>query len=140
MIRKIFIILFVFSSVQVMNAQDTKVVQDPRVDSLINLHQKAQQINLDHQEHDGIYGYRIQIYFESGNNSKNRAIWYKDQFDSRYPDVSSYIVFTEPYYRVRVGDFRTQLEAENFLRQIRRRYQNAFVTQDKIKFPKLLSE
>ncbi len=132
------LIVFVFANV--LQAQEEKIVQDPKVDSLVSLHQKAQQINLEHQEHDGIYGYRIQICFESGNNSKNRAMWYKDDFDTRYSGVSSYIVFEEPYYKVRVGDFRTRLEAEAFLQRIHRRYTNAFVTSDKIKFPKLLNE
>lgn len=113
--------------------------QDPRVDSLILLHRKALEVNLAHEEHDGIIGYRIQIFFESGNNSKNRAIWVKNQFDGRYPQVPSYIIFGEPYYRVRVGDFRTRIEADAFKKRIVRRYSNAFVIEDKIKFPKLLN-
>lgn len=113
--------------------------QDPRVDSLIAIHRKAMEKNLMHEEHDGITGYRIQIFFDSGNNSKNRAIWVKNQFDSRYSQVPSYIIFGEPYYRIRVGDFRTKLEAEAFMKRIVRRYSNAFVIEDKIKFPKLLN-
>ena len=27
-------------------------------------------------------------------------MWYKDDFDTRYSGVSSYIVFEEPYYKV----------------------------------------
>ena len=94
----------------------SKVVQDPQIDSLVLLHRKAMEINLAHEEHDGIMGYRIQIFFDSGNNSKNRAIWVKDQFNSRYSRVTSYILFGEPYYRIRVGDFRTRLDAEAFFR------------------------
>ena len=40
------------------------------------------------------------------------------------------------YYRVRVGDFRTRLEAEKFLRKISRKYPGAWVIQDYINFPK----
>ncbi len=118
--------------------KSTVIIQDPRVDSLVLIHRKAMEMNLAHEEHDGIVGYRIQIFFDSGNNSKSRAIWVKDQFDSRYSQTSSYIIFGEPYYRIRVGDFRTKLEAEAFLKRIARRYPNAFVIRDKIKFPKLL--
>jgi hypothetical protein len=115
------------------------IIQDTRIDSLVLMHRKAMEMNLAHEEHDGIVGYRIQIFFDSGNNSKNRAIWVKNQFDSRYSQTPSYIIFGEPYYRIRVGDFRTKLEAEAFLRRISRRYPNAFVILNKIKFPKLLN-
>ena len=145
-IRLLFLGLFMCIGGLGLNAQememfekDSMIIQDARIDSLVLMHRKALQINLAHEEHDGIIGYRIQIFFDSGNNSKNRAIWVKDQFYSRYSQMPSYIIFGEPYYRIRVGDFRTKLEAEAFLRRISRRYPNAFVIQDKIKFPKLLN-
>ena len=145
-IKLVFLFLFVsslwlgLSAQEVENLEEKKlIIQDARIDSLVLLHRKAMEVNLAHEEHDGIVGYRIQIFFDSGNNSKNRAIWIKDQFDSRYSNVSSYIIFKEPYYRIRVGDFRTKLEAEAFLKRISRRYSNAFVIQDKIKLPKLLN-
>lgn len=142
----ILLLLFVCTGQLKINAQefqelDTIVIsdQDPRLDSLIAMHRKAMEMNLAHEEHDGIMGYRIQIFFDSGNNSKNRAFWVKNQFDSRYPQVPSYLTFGEPYYRVRIGDFRTRLEAEAFKKRIIRRYDDVFVIPEKIKFPKLLN-
>jgi hypothetical protein len=38
---------------------------------------------------------------------------------------------------VRVGDYRTRLEAEAFLKRISGNYPNAFVVKDEIDFPKL---
>jgi len=140
-----FLILFVCAGLLKTSAQDFQeldaivpVTQESRIDSLISMHRKAMEMNLAHEEHDGLLGHRIQIYFESGNNSKNSAIREKDRFDRRYPQVPSYIIFGEPYYRVRVGDFRTKMEAEAFLKMIVGRYPNAFITKEKIKFPKLL--
>ena len=143
-----FILIFLLASDPLVQAQDDIertddrkfLIQDPRVDSLILLHRKAMTENLAHEEHDGIVGYRIQIFFESGNNSKNRALGAKERFDRRYSHIPSYVIFKEPYYRVRVGDFRTKLEAEAFLHQINRRYSNAFVIQEKIKLPKLIDK
>ncbi|HRZ76622.1 MAG TPA: SPOR domain-containing protein, partial [Bacteroidales bacterium] len=40
-------------------------------------------------------------------------------------------------YKVRVGDFRTRLEAEGFLQQILTEYPGAFVIKDMIRFPPL---
>ena len=145
-IAVLFLILFICAGKQNLSAQDLQecdtvkmLNQDLRVDSLISMHRKAMEINLDHVEHDGIDGFRVQIFMESGNNSKNKALWMKNEFDRRYSYIPSYIIFGEPYYRIRVGDFRTRLEAEAFMRRIVRHYSNAFVIKDKIKFPKLLN-
>ena len=62
----------------------------------------------------------------------------KIEFEEEYEDVPAYITFGEPYYRVRVGDFRTRLDAEKFLQRIYRTYPNAWVTRDKINLPVLL--
>lgn len=133
--------IFIFESFAQSDIEVNKkliIIQDAKIDSLVILHRKAMEVNIAHEEHDGIVGYRIQIYFDSGNNSKNRALSVKEEFDKDHTDIPSYIIFGEPYYRIRVGDFRTKLEAEYFLKKIKPRYPNAFVTQDKIKFPKLL--
>ena len=48
-----------------------------------------------------------------------------------------YLIFQEPYYKVRIGDYRTKMEAEAFLKKISGSYSNAFVVKDEINFPKL---
>jgi hypothetical protein len=53
-----------------------------------------------------------------------------------YPEVSAYLTFKAPYYRVRVGDFRTKLEAEGFLFQLATNYPNAFTVPDRIQIEK----
>ena len=110
---------------------NVKIIQDPRIDSLVNLH-----IELN-EEYSQIEGWRINIFFEAGNNSKRLAVEAKSQFVNRYSDVPCYLVFQEPYYKVRVGDYRTKMEAEKFLHKIEREYPNAFVVKDDINFPKL---
>jgi len=108
-----------------------KIIQDPRVDTLLVKHQYINQIN------PGIEGYRIQIFFESGNFSKRLALEAKSAFVEKYSDVPSYVLFHEPYYKVRIGDYRTRMEAEKFLKEIERDYPNAFVVSDEINFPAL---
>ncbi|GAB1405362.1 hypothetical protein DSECCO2_625640 [anaerobic digester metagenome] len=82
-------------------------------------------------------GWRVQIFFDSGANSKSRATESLNRFSNQYPDTEAYLSFKEPYYRVRVGDFRTRLEAEGFLHQIHASYPNAFTVNDKINPPVL---
>lgn len=143
MVKKIIVIgVIAFGFLTSLNAQFTditelKIKQDPRIDSLVKLHQQVNQAFIDHEEHDGIEGFRVQIFFDSGNNSKNRVGQKKDGFERRYPEVKAYMIYKEPYYKLRVGDFRTKLEAEGFLNRIRSRYPGAYVVGDKIKFPAL---
>ena len=57
------------------------------------------------------------------------------KFSEKYPDVPIYLVFGQPYYRLRVGDFRTRLEAEKFFMTLSQDYKKAFVTSDRIQLP-----
>lgn len=110
---------------------DVKIIQDSRVDSLVQKHIKINGMQ------EGIQGFRIQIFFDAGNNSKDNANEVIEVFLNQYPDVSVYLSFKQPYYRVRVGDFRTRMEGEKFLLRIKRKYPNAWVINDEINYPAL---
>jgi hypothetical protein len=134
--RYLSIILFIVFIATGMVAQDTQqnnsvVFRDSRIDSLIKLH-------IEHnQKYPVSQGYRIQIIKASGNDALTITEEARDEFTDKYIDIPVYLTFDEPYYRVRVGDFRTRLEAEKFLKKISRRYPGAWVIQDYINFPKL---
>lgn len=104
---------------------------DPRIDNLVKLHTAY------NEAFPVISGYRIQIFMKSGNEALNMAEVVKATFIRKYENVNAYLIFVAPYYRVRVGDFRTRLEAEKFLLQISRKYPNAWVIKDEINFPEL---
>lgn len=107
------------------------VVSDTRIDSLVSLH-------IEHNEKYPVFqGYRIQILKASGNDALTLTEEAKTVFMDKYTDANVYLTFDEPYYRVRVGDFRTRLEAEKYLKKISRKYPGAWVIQDYIKFPKI---
>ena len=132
----LFLILFFGLNLLLMGqeqAGEIKVIQDPRIDSLLQMHIKLNEKN------PHIEGWRINIFFESGNNSKKMAVDAKAKFVQSFADVPCYVVFQEPYYKVRVGDYRTKMEAENFLKEIVAEYPNAFVVADEINFPSLVS-
>jgi hypothetical protein len=110
------------------NQGNVQIFQDPRVDSILKM-------NLEYNQHqDGIMGYRVQIFFDAGNFSLERATTAARDFQTLFPADTAYISFTEPYYRVRVGDFRTRLEARAYMQKILKEYPNAFVIRDKIRF------
>lgn len=78
---------------------------------------------------------RIHIFFDAGNQSLSRATQAAKRYQMLYPEDTAYISFNEPYYRVRVGDFRTRLDAEGHQQKISKNYPNAFVIKDKINPP-----
>ncbi len=108
-----------------------RVYQDARIDTLLD---KKLQINM---MNPGIEGFRIQVFFESGNNSKKLANDTRDEFLGLFEETSAYVLFNEPYYKVRVGDFRSRMDAEGALEKISREYPNAFIVPDFIHLPKL---
>jgi len=105
------------------------IIADPKIDSLLDLHIKINTL------YPQFPGWRVQIFFESGNNSKPLAAAAIEKFNKKHPDVRAHLLFESPYYKVRVGDFRSKIEAEKFLTEIRANYPNAFVTRDEIHFP-----
>lgn len=109
--------------------EHAELIQDKRVDLLVDKHTFLNR----HQF--TLTGWRIQIFFDSGANSKKKASDALRLFNERYPETDAYLSFKEPYYRVRVGDFRTRLEAEGFLRKVQAQYPNAFATNDYINPP-----
>ncbi|MCF8303448.1 MAG: SPOR domain-containing protein [Bacteroidales bacterium] len=111
-----------------------EIIQDYRISQLVDKHAYL------NQEFDELEGFRIQIYFDSGNNSKNNALIARDEFLEKYDGARAYISFKEPYYQVRVGDFRTRLDAEGYLQKIIDEYPYAFTVKDKINFPPLSDE
>ncbi|MBN2172557.1 MAG: SPOR domain-containing protein [Bacteroidales bacterium] len=128
------LVIFVFLGLSIFGQNresHVQVIQDPRVDTLLAKHRYL------NQNKPGIEGWRIQIFFESGNYSKRLAIEAKSAFVEKYPDIPAYVIFHEPYYKVRIGDYRTRMQAEKFLKQIEQEYPNAFVVNDEINFPKL---
>jgi len=110
-------------------AGNVVIHQDPGVDMVVKKH-----IEYNRQQ-KGIPGYRVQIFFDAGNNSLDRATKVAREFQLLFPGDTAYIQFNEPYYKVRVGDFRTRLDAVGFLYQVLPDYPNAFVIKDKINFP-----
>ena len=140
--KVILIFLTAFTASFVLYSQNNpngniQVVQDSRVDTLLQMHISMNKAKLQNPDNYDIEGYRVQIFFESGNNSSTRAREVKEDFELEYPDVPAYISWQAPNFRVRVGDFRTRMKAEAFLQRIMRDYPNAWVIKDEIKFPSL---
>ena len=102
----------------------------------------AAQINLEING-DVVYvsdrGYRIQIF--SGNNqreSKNEAYQKEKELNSVLPDFDTYVTFNPPFWRLRVGNYRTSEEAHAAFRELKKsfpRWKEMFIVRDVVKYP-----
>lgn len=76
-------------------------------------------------------GYRIKIQFSS---DKATSIKVKNKFSEEFTDVPAYIKYDQPYFSVRVGNYRTKLEAYKFLKEVQKDYPASFLIEDEILF------
>jgi len=85
----------------------------------------------------GMQGFRIRIYFDTGQRSREQSELVMNEFMEHYPGISIYRTFDSPYYKVSVGDFRTRDEAQHVLKQLNRKYPKAFIIPEWINFPRI---
>lgn len=81
-----------------------------------------------------INGYRIQIAAYSGVNSKSQAENAKNSFNNLFPYTKAYLIYNEPYFKVRVGNYFTRLQAYKDLETIKLTYPSAYIVPDKISY------
>ena len=81
-----------------------------------------------------INGYRIQIAAYSGVNSKSQAEIARNSFNGLFPYTKSYLIYNEPYFKVRVGNYRSRLQAHKDLETIKLTYPSAYIVPDKISY------
>ena len=117
-----FFVIFLLTIVATFPVQAQKgrgrveITGDTKVSELVKKHIEF------HEKMQTVPGYRIQIASLSGPNSRNAAFELKKKFKAEYPDVEVYIVFTEPNFRIKVGDFTNKLDAFVFMQRIKDRY------------------
>ena len=59
----------------------------------------------------------------------------KAKFSNMYPNCMAYLIFDSPNFKVRVGDFRTKLEAQALLFKLAEDFPTLFLVEDKINKP-----
>lgn len=81
-------------------------------------------------------GYRIQIF--SGNNRSDyeQARGYILQY---FPNLEVYVSYSQPTYKLKVGDFLTRSDAEKYLTDLQNRFVGAKIIYDNIDYKKGLT-
>jgi hypothetical protein len=108
-----------------------EVVKDPRIDTFAA---RRQDLNKTVGADASASGYRVQIF--TGGNRKD-AYSAQAKFQEQFPDIRSYVIYSEPNFKVRVGDFRTRMDAEKLVEALKKSFDGMFIIQEKINPPKL---
>lgn len=65
-------------------------------------------------------GFRVQVFDDNNvRSAKHDAQACKQTIAARFPEFPIYVTFSSPYWRVKVGDFRTRAEAESAMAEIK---------------------
>ena len=127
--KYLFLFLFLVTGGVCLRAQTSadslqqKVEADPRLRTFVTKH-----IAINEKTKEK--GYRVQIYFGA---DKAKAKDMKSRFLTMYgTDAHAYEIYEVPNFKIRVGDFRTRLEAYRFLKEIKGEFPTAFIVESDV--------
>jgi hypothetical protein len=112
---------------------EVTIIKDVRIDALV----KKQGTPTPPASTPQIAGYRVQLFFDSDKQLVDEA---RSKFISQFPKVDTYILFTAPNFVLKVGDFRTMLEAERVRESLLREFPTSFVVKELINLPRIDQE
>ena len=112
---KIFFMIISFWSITLFGQNgNLKINQNSKLDSIIKLKKEL---------NSKIQNLRIQIYSGDRKNAELIIREYKENFNDTIADI----IYETPNYKVWVGNFYTQLEADRKLIDIRKEFKSAFI-------------
>lgn len=130
---KLIVLLFsslLFSFFSVAQNGSVEINKDPRIDNLIKQEGTIIPPALGPQ----IIGYRIQLFFDTSKSAVDEA---RSKFMSLYPKVDTYVLYNAPHFFLKVGDFRTQMEAEKIKFKIENQFPTSNIIKEKINLPRI---
>ena len=111
---------FFFSLILITNgafAQDTSAVvihKDPRLDVLLK---KQGEVNAAIKKANArtAKGYRLLVI---NTNKRDEAIAAKTKVYTNFPELKAYLVYQSPYFRLKVGNFKSREEAQQYQKSL----------------------
>lgn len=119
-----------FSATAFAQADSTSSIvihKDPRVDLLVK---KQTEINEEttRNARRNVAGFRIQVI---NTSDRNAAIAAKTKIYQLFPELKAYLLYQAPYFRLRVGNFKDQDEAEDYRKALSKEFpNNVFLVRD----------
>tara|TARA_R110002124_G_scaffold269913_1_gene437957 strand:+ start:931 stop:1320 length:390 start_codon:yes stop_codon:yes gene_type:complete len=121
--NSIFYALTLFAATLNLQAQESNnnVKQSPKFEQILNEKRKINTVLTVNER------YKIQIF--SGDSEGAKKALYECKLEHNSLDGT--IVFNTPNYKVWIGNFRTRIEAERNLMEVKKRYSSAFLIKPK---------
>ena len=91
--------------------------QDPKIEQLLK---EKRKINAGQVSNDT---YKIQIFYGNSDDSKKKL----QEFKREFKDLDGTIVYTNPNYKVWIGNFETRIEVEKAMIEIKKKYPTALI-------------
>ena len=117
-----------------------RVFQDKRLPFVMSQKALINRNNGEQKDFVLVSGFRVQVFSSNvPRTAKAEAFDMELAVKEKFDYVDTYITFVSPFWRVRVGDFRTQAEAENMLELLKKAFPETkrefYVVKDNIKVP-----
>ena len=100
---------------------DVTIVQDAKFEQLLN---EKRKIGASVTANDR---YKVQIYYGDNENARKAL----SEFKKEFKDLDGTIIFESPTYKVWTGNFKSRIEAERNLVEIRKKYPYALLIKPK---------
>ncbi len=96
-----------------------EIFQDRRIEKLLSDKQNAGS----NQVSSVLQGFRVQVFSSNQQRTaREQAIRIKQEIESVFPDFPVYIVYQSPFWKVRIGNFKTSEEAQLLRTEIIKKY------------------
>lgn len=117
--KKSVITSFLILSTQILLAQDSKITikQDSRFEQLLA---EKRKINSSLNVADR---FKVQIFTGEAEPAKKTLL----EFRKTHKNIDATIVFHTPIYKVWAGSFKTRIEAEKLLNELKKKFPTAFI-------------
>ncbi|TJY32548.1 SPOR domain-containing protein [Pontimicrobium aquaticum] len=109
-----FLMSMFFTSAIIAQEGEVVVNQDKQIETLLRLKKEVNKT---------LVNYRIQIF----NGNRQGAEKARDEFVKVFSSWKPDMKFQTPNYKIWVGEFKTRLEADRALLQIKKEFRNAFI-------------
>lgn len=131
--RVLSFIIFFYCGVQLIFSQEntdslkqknTTIIKDSRIELLGETYKSTYSLK----------GYRVLIHSGNKRQPANQA---RASFLRVHPKTKAHLNYEQPFYKVRVGDFKTKLEALKYKNFIIKEFPNSFIVKDEIDITEL---
>lgn len=94
--------------------------QDSALD--VRLSRNSGTLKVDKDGNIATQGYRIQLFSDNKRNSREEAELRSDVVAQDMPQIPIYVTYLSPFWRLRVGDYRTFEEANVQMQQLKKKF------------------